>query len=288
MDVYVELVILDNAAITYLIARLTYRVCAIKRSRLRIFAACVAGTVFALFYPLIKTAWIGWALRGISYSSLCAILFAGKRKFVLPSLAFLLITFCFGGAIFAIGFAITGDANSALNMRFSEIPIFAIVAGAVIPYSMIKRALATVKRKREIARFTYDFSFRVFGEEVTFRGFVDTGNAMKHNGVPIALISVKSLVKKLSAAGTIKLAEKKSFETKHIKTATGDGKITLLPTDNFILYTGNDEHILYDVAVGTSARDIGESGEYDALLPAEILEAIERSEGVVDETEKIA
>ena len=223
-----------------------------------------------------------------SYSSLCAILFVGKRKFVLSSLAFLLITFCFGGAIFAIGFAVTGNANSALNMRFSEIPIFAIVAGVIISYSVIKRVCSTAKRKREIARFTYDFSVRVFGEKLMFRGFVDTGNAMKHNGVPIALISAKSLVKKLSAAGMINLAKKKRFETKHIKTATGDGKITLLPTDNFILYTGNDEHILYDVAIGTSARDIGEFGEYDALLPAEILEAIERSEGVVDETEKIA
>ena len=283
-----ELVILDNAAITYLIARLTYRICALNGSRLRIFFACVAGTGIALVYPFIEAAWVGWVLRGFCYLTLCAILFLGKGKVFVPSLAFLLVTFCFGGAIFAIGFAVTGNAASALSMKLSDIPIFAVIAGGIVVYSVLKSCFATVKRRRNIKRFCYDFSVGLFGERYTFKGFVDTGNALKYKGVPVVIINAKSLIKSLGAEATVKLAECSYCSAMVVKTAAGYGKITLLPADKFVLYIKMGAHILYDVAVGTSAHGIGDFGEYDALLPPEILNAIGRSEGVEDETEKIA
>lgn len=288
MDVYVEFVILDNAAVTYLIARLAYRVCALNCSRLRIIFACVAGTGISIVYPFIKTAWVGWSLRVFCYLLLCSILFIGKPKPFVSSLAFLMITFCFGGAIFAIGFAVTGDVENALSMKLSDIPIFAVTSGAVVAYSALKNCFAAVKRKRKVKRFCYDFSIGLFGEKYKFKGFVDTGNGLKHKGVPVVIINTKSLIKSLGAEATIKLAVYRKKLTIPIKTAVGYGKITLLPADEFILYIDRNTHILYDVAVGTSAHGIGGFDEYDALLPAEIFDAVERSEGEEDETEKIA
>ena len=278
MDVYAELVILDNAAITYLIARLTYRVCSMKPSKVRLFAAAIVGTAFALVYPITKSVALGWATRAASYLTLCAILFAGKEKTVLPSLAFLLVTFCFGGAAFAIGFAITGNAASALNARLSDIPIFAVVIGALVAYRIIRQVCATVKRRREIKTFVYDFSFLLYGEKLTFRGLIDTGNAIKSDGAGVVLVSADSLIKKLSPSAIVMFAKDKKRLRKRIVPAATD----------FVLYSDGDEHILYDVAVGASTFFFGERSEYDALLPPCIIGKITESEEQKNETEKIA
>lgn len=288
MDVYAELVILDNAAITYLIARLTYRVCSMKPSKVRLFAAAIVGTAFALVYPITKSVALGWVTRAASYLTLCAILFAGKEKTVLPSLAFLSVTFCFGGAAFAVGFAIAGNAESALNARLSDIPIFAVVIGALVAYRIIRQVCATVKRRREIKTFVYDFSFLLYGEKLTFRGLIDTGNAIKSDGAGVVLVSADSLIKKLSPSAIVMFAKDKKRPRKRIVTASGDGEISFLPATDFVLYSDGDEHILYDVAVGASTFFFGERSEYDALLPPCIIGKITESEEKKNETEKIA
>ena len=288
MDVYLEFVILDNAAVTYFIARLAYRMCSMKRSRKRIIAACVVGTAFALTYPFAGSDGLAWVARISSYLCMCAILFAGRGKIVLPSLAFLLITFCFGGAAFAIGFAATGSADKALNARAGDIPVFAAAGGVALVYGAIKKVCATAVGRREIGRFTYDFSFRLYGKELTFRGLIDTGNALKSNGVGVAIVNADALVKKLDAAGVLRLATGENTKSMSVRTAAGEGKITLLPAIDFVIYIDGVRHILYDVAVGTSRRMVGEGGKYDALLPAGILDAVEGSKEVDDETEKTA
>ena len=96
------------------------------------------------------------------------------------------------------------------------------------------------------------------------------------------------LLKKLSPPALVKFAKEQKRSRKRIVTASGDGEISFLPATDFVLYSGGDEHILYDVAVGTSSFFSGEKGEYDALLPPCIIGKITESEEKKNETEKIA
>ena len=48
-------------------------------------------------------------------------------------------------------------------------------------------------------------------------------------------------------------------------------KILLLRPDDFVLYFGKDENILFEVMVGVSIGSINDIIKYDALLPASII-----------------
>ena len=48
-------------------------------------------------------------------------------------------------------------------------------------------------------------------------------------------------------------------------------KILLLRPDDFVLYFGKDENILFEVMVGVSIGSINDIIKYDAILPANII-----------------
>ncbi|MFR6639929.1 MAG: hypothetical protein ACLUSP_00020 [Christensenellales bacterium] len=105
MDVYAELVILDNAAITYLMRG--YVSCSLNE-QCKAFRRGNRRTAFALVYPITKSVALGWATKALRTDS-CAIV-AGKKT-VYRRLRFFRLRFV-SAAGFAIGFAIAGNAAS--------------------------------------------------------------------------------------------------------------------------------------------------------------------------------
>lgn len=265
MEVYVELVIVDNFVITYAIAALSYRVCSIKRSVPRYLIASAGGTLVALFYPFIHSTALSLVVRAASYVAICAVLFAGKRRVILPSIAFALVTFCFGGATLAAGLIIFGDVGAALNARLSDVPLSAIVASCFVAYRGVARAAAYVKRRRETTASIYRFSFKLCGKRLTFNGLLDTGNALRRNGLPVVVIGLDAALRRIESVEL--LSAIKAAPKGVIRTASGEGGISYLNIEDFRLYSNGDEHILYDVEVGICSQKIGERGEYEALLP---------------------
>lgn len=275
MSAYIEYVIADNLVITYLLSALTYRIALQKKSPPRSIIAAAVGTAVALSYPFITGDAALYAVRAGLFVVLSAVQFAGRKKPIMCSLIFLLLTFAFGGAVLALAFLARGDIHSAMRTGPGEFPLFPLPLGVALTYVIIKKLSVRLHKNKDISDMIYGFSLTLLGERFDFRGLMDTGNRLydERTGLPVIMLRAKSLVGRL---------DDESFEAMFlgrgdtlqrgahyitINTAGGGSRrILLLRADGFILYSHGKENILNDVMVGITFAPLRDVEDYDAIL----------------------
>lgn len=274
MDVYIEYVVLDNFTITFLIAALTYKIMLKRVAKLRSVIAATVGTGVAVAYPFVYSNVLVFLVKLGLWLVLSLILFCGKRKFLLCSVAFLAVTFLFGGVTFGINYFVCGDVYSAMRVSSFEFPISVILLGVCVCYFLAKKLAVAIHRRKDVIGAIYGFSVTLFGKTLELRGLMDTGNRLydERSGLPIVIIGIKRLMALLDGEQLIALAVGNGESLQHgaryieISTATKSGKILLVKPELFVLYSDKGEHILYDVTVGVSFAPISDTVEYDAIL----------------------
>ena len=280
MDVYIEYVIIDNFVITFMISALTYKLMLKRVAKLRSAIAAIVGTAIAIAYPFVYNDVLVIVIKLGLWIALSLILFAGKPRLLLCSLTFLAITFLFGGAMFGINYLASGDAYSAMRVNTFDFPISVVIVGTFLCYCFVKKIAISIHKRHDICGSIYKFSVGLFGKTLELSGLMDTGNRLydERAGLPVVVIGIKSLLGVLDneqivalSAGRIEAVQRgaRYFE---VSTAAKKGKILLLKPDFFKLYSDKGEHILYDVTVGVSFAQLGESTEYDAILHPAIIQ----------------
>ena len=109
---------------------------------------------------------------------------------------------------------------------------------------------------------------------------MDTGNRLYDvkSGLPVVILSAKSIVKKLSDSQVQSLVLgrgetlQKNARYLQISTVGGSNKILLLKPDEFRLYFEDGSNIIYDVAVGLTFSPLKDSEQYDAILHPSLME----------------
>lgn len=280
MSVYIELVILDNATVTIMLILLTNRITSRKTQWLKTVIATLISTAVSLCYPFVYDTFLSVAIRLILYAVTCLILFYGRERFFLSSIVFLLVTFLFGGAIFAVGFFMQGSVENALTVSTTNIPVSVILISAFILYAILKRIVISVKKVRELNASIYECKLSLLGVELKVRALMDTGNRLYDgkSGLPVVILSAKSIVKKLSNSQVQSLVLgrgetlQKNARYLQISTVGGSNKILLLKPDEFRLYFEDGSNIIYDVAVGLTFSPLKDSEQYDAILHPSLME----------------
>lgn len=275
MSAYIEYVILDNFVVTYMLAALTYRILLKRVPKLRAAAAATVGTAVAVCYPFVESdVWVV-IIKLSLWLALSLILFAGGQKFILCSLTFLGLTFLFGGAMFGIGFFISGDASEAMRVNMLDFPISAVVIGVFFCYLAVRKIAVRFHRIKDLGGVIYDFSLSVLGNTMNFRGLMDTGNRLydKVSGLPVIILSAKSLMGnvtdeqfRIMFSGRGDTLQKDAHYMDISTVAGGKSKILLLHPDAFVLYSRDKANILYDVMVGVSFSPLKDAIGYDAIL----------------------
>lgn len=254
MVVYVEYVIIDNFVLTYYIAVIAYRLLRLRPRRWRAAAAALIGTGAALAYPLLDAVWAVWLMRLALAVALSAVLFVPGHA-VRGGLYFLLSTAVFGGALFFLGYLLTGSAAAATLQPLSVPVAVPVLAGAVL-YRAVRRAFTAVRRRT--AAETIRLKVERRGKSVVCDGLLDTGNGVfdEHTGLPVVVLTARTTVRLLSDEEFAAFA----FGGKGappgrwigVSGAGGTQKILLVQDVRIALYTGRDRNILNDVAAGLS------------------------------------
>ena len=269
MEVYIEVVILDNFTLTYLIGALSEFVMHYKRDIFRIVIGAQVATIITLFYPLIPDNFPLLALKFAVFVVVSLIFFAGRERFLLASLLFLGITFIFGGVIFALSYAIWGQQNE------SQIPLSLVLLSGIICYKIVKKVCIKKRKFDDAKNQIYDFTLKIFSKTISGRALMDTGNRLydDKSGLPVVIISAKSFITALDDEKVSLLisgrGEKMQRSARYITIETVGGgarKILLLDPDEFSLYFGGGQNILYTVKLGVSFSPLNDSVKYDALL----------------------
>lgn len=270
MSAYIEYVIVDNYVMTYLISQLTAGIMRIRLNRLRIHAACVVGTVCAVFYPFVRSVFWTMIFKLAVYAVLSIILFVRKPKWILCSLTFLAVTAGMGGVIIMIGLA-TSETEIGMSLTLGELPLFVLILPPLVFYKIFKFAAVKINRRRDSAAYEYSFGFRYHGETINANGYLDTGNKLydKKTGLPVVLISLDKIITSLTAQEINDISECGGKNKLKFFTPAGSGEIKLIKPDNFRLYLRNGKNIFIDVMLGIVPGKI--RGGYDAILSPAVI-----------------
>ena len=269
MEVYVELVILDNFTLTYLIASLTEFIMRRKRDILRIIVGAQVATIITLFYPLVPDNFPLLVVKIALFIVISLIFFLNRERFILSSLIFLGITFVFGGTIFAL------SKTMEIGRSETQIPLSLVLLSAIICYKIIQKLCVKKCKFDDATSQIYEFELKIFSRTIRGKALMDTGNRLydEVTGLPVIIVSAKSFIEVLDDEKVSLLVSgrgdkmQKNARYMSIETVGGGArKILLLDAEEFSLYLPSGQNILYTVKLGVSFSPLNDSVKYDALL----------------------
>ena len=273
MSVYIEYVIIDNMVLTYAISDLTYRILLGLPSRKRCLLCSVVATVVAVWYPFVKNNVALIAIKVVLLIVLGCILFIGKSRFVLGCIVFLLLTFAFGGAVFAVNYLILPEVVG-INAPIGDFSLGLIVVLCVALWLLARKVFIKTNKARLISDCMYPFQVSIAGKIVSLNGFIDTGNRLfdSVSGLPIVVVRASKIMEcftdeqlcAMVVGGKVSVGRKSHYIT-YTTVAGGNNRMLLIEPDFFRVKTkrGYDNK---SVMVGISFSPIRDDDRCDAIL----------------------
>lgn len=272
MTVYADVLIFINGVITYFLLLCVCSFFKFRPKTWRLILGATLGGISALtcFLPDLNF-FTGLLVR----TAVCAIIvfsvfsFKNKIRFLKFTLAFLTVTYIFGGAMLSLTelFKIKSVICKNGVCYFDIEPLFLIVSSGAIYLFM--RFLMLFKRKTADEREVYTCIVEQDGVTVGFRGINDTGNSLcdPYFGSPVAIVEKKVLQPILDLNPKTYLIPVKSV-------ADCSTIYAFRPTAFYIEKDGK-KHKINDITVGVSDMKI--HSQYSGILSPEITDIGEKT-----------
>ena len=190
MPVYVDVLLIVNGFVNYLMLFLSMKYLRFSAGRLRLFLACALGSVFSLkiFLPDIPLL-LEFLLRLAMCCaiSLCAFGFGNFRTALRNTCVFFTVNLLFGGLMSAVLFFFDTGAMLYKNGAFYfDIDLKILAVTSVASFAVVDAVSRIISRRappKSICTVTIFFDEKSAGG----RGFFDTGNALKEifSGFPV-------------------------------------------------------------------------------------------------------
>ena len=264
MTVYIENVIADNFALTYMISQVTYKLCGIFAKKRRSIFAAMVGTAVALVYPLIENNFLLVTVKIALYSVMCVILYTGKNK-PIAAAVFLLVTAAFGGIMFFLMYSVCGNVDRALRGGINFSPGIAIFAGYAI-YKITCRSIVAVKRKKIAEDYSVEVVIDICGKQIKTKGLIDSGNRLYDPKTTLPVILLRCMDE---LGATIKEKGKPCFSGYTTLTGVGGNEHTIaMYRPDKAEFVGQKTTFVTksDFLVGLCDFDFGGKSEYGAIV----------------------
>lgn len=260
MQVYIEDILISNFIINYFLLKITSKIFFIKVSKFRFVIAGICGAIIALLYPIFNfTHLLFFVFKLIVGFFLVSIAFYGEnfKSLIKYFLSFLFSTFLFGGFILLVNLKNQNLIN--LSVQF------------FVFYIMFIKILNLERSRNKISKFSYKIQTFINEKQKGGIGFVDTGNQITYNTIPLPIISIKFLLELYDIKHVdlhnlpFKIIDKLEVRVVNKKT-----NIFITKLDKFVIYNENKKHIFNDIYIGIN---FGLFNNFDALIPIEFLES---------------
>lgn len=199
MIVYIDIIILENIVMNYIILLATGIVMRANKSNFRIFLASLIGAVYAVVSLMnILEIYSSIYMKILLSVVMIYISFKPKNiKIMLKQvLIFYLTSFVFGGcAIFLLYVVRPQDIFIRNGVYTGTYPIKIALLGAIVGYIVITIAFKIVKSKISKNDCYCEIKLKILGKEKTFISMIDTGNLLKDpiSGSPVIVVEKDSL-----------------------------------------------------------------------------------------------
>lgn len=266
---YIEFVILDNFALTFIAGQCAARLCHKRLNVFRLLAASAIGTVAAVFYPFLTVSlWVQIAIKVALGVVLCLIMFVKTPRALCSSLLFFGCTFALGGSCYALCLIFGMSAASAEEFC-SRMPLALVLSVGVAAYFCVIYIHSRVRLMRIKEPYMCKARITVLGQRLNFSAYIDSGNCVcdRRNGMPIMITGLERFVNKLDrTSGMAFLAGVDRFPRMTINTAGGKAIIYILRPSNVQVYSDRHNHTIFNAELGLCVTEF--SGEYELIIPA--------------------
>ncbi len=298
MEIYLDVLILENLVINYLILYVTAKFCRLQTSTLRLFSGSIVGAAYVAVIILLPNMTVFYTTFAKIMLSLfiIAITFSPRRvlSFIKTLVIFYISTFIFAGAALAFLFINNqgGFVRNGIVYVFGEskwtLIFFSIVTVGIIIKIFMEVIQSRVTKENLLIPVKIAFDNR----EIDLPALIDTGNSLKDplTNIPVMVVEFKALAELLPVE--IKNIFENSREddlnciTTEISKSKWFSRFRLIPFSSLgkengmligfkpdYIEIGEDEEKkdVKNVIVGIYNRSLSRNDKYKALLGPELV-----------------
>lgn len=295
MTIYIDIVLIENLIMNYIILFTTAVVLKIKVNHIRLILASLLGAGYSIIaYMGIIKVYSSIILKIILSVLIIYIAFNPQniKKMCKDLLLFYLVSFVFGGAAFALIYIIKPQNILMKNGLFlGTYPLKTVMLGAVVAFCIIIGAFAIIKNKISKKDMFCEIEILINQKKIKTKAIIDTGNMLKEpiTNVPVIVVEHILLYSCMPKEILNNLKEIMGGDFKNIPCDIQEkyiSKLKLIPFSSLgkqngmligirpeyvKVITDEQEKINKNVIIGIYEKSLTKKGEYQALIGIELL-----------------
>lgn len=295
MTIYIDIVLIENLIMNYIILFTTGVVLKIRVNHMRLILASLLGAGYSIIaYMGIIKIYSSIILKIILSVLIIYISFNPQniKKMCKDLLLFYLVSFVFGGAAFALIYIIKPQNILMKNGLFlGTYPLKTVMLGAIVAFCIIIGTFSIIKNKISKKDMFCEIEILINQEKIRTKAIIDTGNMLKEpiTNVPVIVVEHILLYSCIPKEILNNLKEIMGGDFKNIPCDIQEkyiSKLKLIPfcslgKQNGMLIgirpeyvkviTDEQEKINKNVIIGIYEKSLTKKGEYQALIGIELL-----------------
>ena len=299
MTVYLDIVLLENLCMNYIILFATGYIMKIKMKQLRLLLSAILGGIYAVIaYIEILPIYSSFGMKILLSVLMVHIAYNSKNiKNLLKQLVvFYLTSFAFGGAAFALLYFVKPQNILIRNgVYVGTYPIKIALLGGIVGFIITYIAFKVVKTKIHKKDIIYNIEIHIKEKTLKLKAMLDTGNMLKDpiSRMPVIVVAKEELysilpeklldnIDKLiggEAENLLEQVEEKEIFTRFrmipfSSVGRQNGIMLGFKSDQVVIEKEDETQMKNNVIIGIFNQNFGKN--YSALIGMDLLE--ERSE----------
>ena len=295
MTIYIDIVLVENIIMNYIILFATAIVLKIKIKHFRIFIASLLGAVYSVItYMGILKLYSSIVMKILLSILIVYIAFNPQslKKMWKNLVIFYLTSFVFGGVAFALIYVVKPQSIIMKNGLFlGTYPLKTVLLGAIIAFLVILIAFKIVNIKFSKKDMFCDLEIKINNKIVKAKAMIDTGNYLKEpiTNIPVIVIEHTLLyecIPKQILNNLDKIIGGDFEEIPHEIKETYISKLKLIPYSSlgkqnglilgikpeYIKVITEENEKITNAIIGIYNKSLTKRGEYRALIGVECIE----------------
>ncbi len=194
MTIYIDIVIIENLIMNYIILCATGIVSKIKIKHLRLIMASLLGAIYSVVaYMKILEIYSNIVLKILLSVIIVYIAYNPQtvKKLWKTLVMFYLVSFVFGGVAFSLIYIIKPQDIIMKNGLFlGTYPLKTIILGAIVAFAIIIIAVKIIRKKFTTKDMICDIEIMLNNKKINTKALIDTGNMLKEpiTNTPVVVV----------------------------------------------------------------------------------------------------
>ena len=283
MNIYLDIVFLENTLMNYIILYATGFIQKKKMKNMRLIISSVLGALYAILsYLDIVPIYSALFMKILLSTIMIYIAFENEtiKQMVKNLLLFYLVSFVIGGCALALLYMISPKNVSFKNgVLVGTYPMKVTLLAGIIGFLIIQYSFSVNKRQMKLKDLLCDLEIFINNQNIKMKGYIDSGNTLKDplSKKPVIIVEKNMMSNVIDINNLIGGDENLKIRLIPFKSIGKQNGMLIGIKPEYIKIKYNDSKIkTKDVIVGIYDKKI--SKNYSALIGLELLEGGKKNE----------